>query len=89
MSFKLSQSVAPVTDLKFKARKIIQYLKESGRPMLITQRGRAAVVIESVESFEKREEHYERIEGILKALRQADQGDLIDHREALKILEKF
>ena len=89
MSILFSQSVAPVTYLKFKSRKIIQYLKESGHPMLITQRGRAAAVIESVESFEKREGHYERIEGVLKALRQADQGELHHHKEALKILGQF
>lgn len=89
MAFKFSQEVAPITDLKTRSREIVKQLKETGRPVLITQRGRAAAVMESVESYEKRQEYYEAVEGILAALRQAEKGELHDHREALKILESF
>jgi prevent-host-death family protein len=89
MAPKLSQSIAPITDLKTRSREIVKQLKETGRPILITQRGRVAAVMESVESYEKRQEYYEAIDGILAALRQAEKGDLRDHEEALKILESF
>jgi prevent-host-death family protein len=89
MAFKLSKTVAPITDLKSRSREIVRELKETGRPLLITQRGRVAAVMESVESYEKRQEHYEEIEGILAALREAERGDLHNHKEALKILESF
>lgn len=89
MAFKLSTAVAPITDLKVRSREIVKQIKESGRPVLITQRGRAAAVMESVESYERRQDRYEEIEGILAALREAEKGDLHNHREALKILESF
>ncbi|MBI2981479.1 MAG: type II toxin-antitoxin system Phd/YefM family antitoxin [Deltaproteobacteria bacterium] len=89
MTFKFSQAVSPITDLKNHSRDIVKQLKESGRPILITQRGRGAAVMESIESYEKRQEYYESIEGILAALQQAEKGDLHDHKEALKILETF
>jgi len=89
MGFKLSQMVVPITDLKTRSKEIVNKLKESGKPVLITQRGRGAAVMESVESYEKRQDYYEAIEGILAALRQAEKGDLHDHQEALKILESF
>jgi prevent-host-death family protein len=89
MAFKVSTAVAPITDLKTRSREIVKQLKETGQPVLITQRGRAAAVMESIESYEKRQEHYEAVEGILAALREAEKGDLRDHKEALKILESF
>lgn len=89
MALKLSQAVAPITDLKTRSREIVQQTQRAGRPILITQRGRVAAVLEGVESYEKRQEYYERIEGILDALREAEQGELHSHREALKILESF
>lgn len=89
MAFKFSNAVTPITDLKTRSREIVKQLKETDCPVLITQRGRAAAVMESVESYERRQEHYEEIEGILAALREAEKGDLHDHKEALKILESF
>lgn len=89
MAYKLNQAVAPITDLKIRSREIVKQLKETGRPMIITQRGRAAAIMESVESYERRESYYEVVEGILQALRQAEKNELHDHKEALKILESF
>lgn len=89
MPMKYSQAVAPITDLKTRSCEIVKQLKESGQPVLITQRGRAAAIMESVESYEKKQEYYEAIEGLLAALRQAEKGDLRDHEEALRILESF
>ncbi len=89
MAIKFSEAVIPVTDLKTQSKKIIQKLQTSQKPILITQRGRGTAVMESLETYEKRQEYYEQIEGIIAALRQADKGKLHSHQEALKILESF
>jgi len=89
MSLKFSQSVIPVTDLKTHSKEILKKLQTTGKPILITQRGRGTAVMESLESYEKRQDYYEAIEGLLAALRQAESGDLRGHEEALKILENF
>lgn len=89
MSLKLKESVVPITDLKSRSREIVKKAQRSGKPILITQRGRAAAVLVSIESYEKKEEYYEEIEGILAALKEAEQGKLHPHKEALKILESF
>ena len=88
-SSALAPSVAPITDLKSRSREIVQQLKKTGRPLLITQRGRAAAVMESVESYDQRQGYYDAIEGILAALQEAEKGELHSHQEALKILESF
>lgn len=89
MDLKYSQAVTPITDLKTRSREIVDRLKATGKPILVTQRGRVTAVMESIEDYEKRQERYEVIEGILAALREAEEGKLHDHAEALKILESF
>lgn len=44
--------IIPITDLQQKTKKYVQQVRETGRPIYITQRGRAAAVLISAEEFE-------------------------------------
>ena len=87
MTTKFSEDIKPVTDLKNRASEIIQQVKETGRPVLITQRGRGSIVIESIESYERKEEHYALIEELLASMRQAREGKLHSNEEAMRLLD--
>ncbi len=89
MTLKFSQAVTPITDFKARSREIVERLRETGKPVLITQRGRVTAILESIESYEKKQERYDAIEGILLALREAEEGKLVSHQKALEILESF
>lgn len=89
MALKLRESVIPITDLKTRSREIVEKVQGSRTPILITQRGRVAAVLENIEDYEKKQERYDLIEGVLAALRESEEGKLHSHREALKILESF
>jgi len=45
-------NIVPVTDLQQKTRKFIKQVRETGHPIVITQRGRPAAILSSVEDFE-------------------------------------
>ncbi len=49
---KLPQ-IIPVTDLRQDAAAVLRRVRESREPLIITQRGRAAAVILSVEEYER------------------------------------
>jgi prevent-host-death family protein len=51
--------IVPVTDLRQDAAAVLKKLQESGGPTVITQRGRAIAVIQSVEAYEKSEHERE------------------------------
>lgn len=89
MEIQVSQDVSPITELKSKAKAMLRRVQSSGRPLLITQRGRVAAILESVESYERREARYEQIEGVLKALKEAQSGKILPHDKALSILKSF
>ena len=48
-------TIVPVTDLRQDAAKVLRGVKESGEPTVITQRGRAAAVLVSLEAYERAE----------------------------------
>ena len=51
--------IVPVTDLRQDAAAILKTLQESGEPYVITQRGRAAAVLVSIDAYEKNQEERE------------------------------
>ncbi len=45
--------IVPVTDLRQDAAAVLKKLRDSRDPMIITQRGRAAAVLISIEEYER------------------------------------
>jgi prevent-host-death family protein len=46
-------NIVPVTDLRQDAAKVLQRVRKSKEPVIITQRGRAAAVMLSVDAYER------------------------------------
>lgn len=49
------ETIIPITDLQQKTRKYVQQVRDTGRPIIITQRGRAAVVMMTPEMYQSLE----------------------------------
>ena len=61
-------AILPVSDLRDDAANVLDRLKKSHEPVVITQRGRAAAVLLSIEEYERSEHERE----ILRLLVQGD-----------------
>jgi prevent-host-death family protein len=62
-------NIVPISDLRQDAAKVLKQVRGSREPLIITQRGRAAAVLLSVESFERSERDKE----ILRLLARGEQ----------------
>jgi prevent-host-death family protein len=51
--------IIPVTDLRQDAAAVLKKLKNSAEPLVVTQRGRAIAVIQSVDAYERSEHERE------------------------------
>lgn len=60
--------IIPISDLQQDAAAVLQRLRSSGGPLVVTQRGRAVAVIQGIKDFEKSESERE-------MLRQLAAGD--------------
>ena len=61
--------IVPVSDFRQGAASLLKRVREEKGPVFLTQRGRAAAVLLSVEEYERREQELE----ILRALSRGDQ----------------
>ena len=85
---KVSEDVVPITDFRQNSAKIVARLRKSCRPIVVTQRGRAAAVLESVEEYEQRLERLELFEKVNRWLRALERGEVVSHREAMRRLKE-
>jgi prevent-host-death family protein len=62
-------NIIPVTDLRQDAAKVLKRVRDSKEPLVMTQRGRAAAVMLSVEAFEQPEQDRELLRLLAKGER--------------------
>ena len=62
-SIRLDKDVVPVSQFKANVALFVQQVRESGRPMLITQRGRGIVVLLDVREYEVMRERLGLLDG--------------------------
>ena len=68
-------NIIPVSDLRQDAAKVLKRVKDSREPVVITQRGRAAAVMLSVEAFEQAERDRELLRLLAKGERDIEAGE--------------
>jgi prevent-host-death family protein len=68
-------TIIPVSDLRQDAAKVLKRVRESREPIVITQRGRAAAVMLSMEAFEQSEHDIELLRLLAKGEREIEAGE--------------
>ena len=53
---KISEAIVPISYVKANAAKMIDEIVDSGNPVVITQNGRARVIIQDLKSYEQTQE---------------------------------
>ena len=66
--------IIPVTDLRQDAAAVLRKLQKSAGPLVITQRGRAIAVIQSVDAYEKSEHDRELLHILAKGEKEIAAG---------------
>jgi prevent-host-death family protein len=53
MQPRFSEGVIPLSDLKINPGKVVNHVKDSHRPILVTSRGRGISVVQGFDEYEK------------------------------------
>ena len=89
MKAKLAEDITPATDFRTKAAELIQKSKQTRRPLILTQRGRSAAVVEDIREYENRLERLELLDAIVRGLQAVEKGDLISHKDTMRRLDEL
>jgi prevent-host-death family protein len=66
--------IIPVSDLRQGAARVLKQVKDSREPIVITQRGRAAAVMLSIEAYEQSERDRELLHLLAKGEKEIEAG---------------
>ncbi len=78
----LNQDIHPLSEFRANAAALIEQVRSTKRPMVITQHGKSSAVILDVQEYEALLEKIEILEEVQIAETQLEQGLGIEHEEA-------
>jgi prevent-host-death family protein len=82
-------SIVPVSDLRLGAANVLAKLRKTKQPVVITQRGRAAAVLISMESYEEAEREREILRRIAQGEREVAKGKTVDLADVLAAADRI
>ena len=89
MKASLTEDITPLTDFRNNTAKLLQKIKKTHRPLILTQKGRSTAVVEDVKEYEIRLERLELLEAIVRGFQASEKGDVISHDEAMRTLDEM
>ncbi len=81
--------IVPISDLRQDAANVLERMKKSREPVVITQRGRAAAVMVSVEEYERSEHERELLRLLAKGDKEVAKGKGIGLEDVLKEADRM
>ncbi|HZF07458.1 MAG TPA: type II toxin-antitoxin system Phd/YefM family antitoxin [Thermoanaerobaculia bacterium] len=91
-ALKLSEDVRPLSDLEARPTEIVEQVRATGRPVVITREGRGVAVMLSIQAFEELQDSAETGElqrAVEDAERDITEGRWVEHSEVLAKLERW
>ncbi len=86
---RFSEDIRPVSDLKVRSAEVLDQVRKTGRPVLLTRRGRGVAVLLDLHEYEKLVDRAGFVEAVEQGLSAAASGDLHSDEKAMKILGSF
>ena len=74
MPIKFSQDIVPLSDLKVNPGKIVNRAQDTGRPILLTSRGRGVAVVQGLAEYESLEEERAFMRAVTQGLMEVKEG---------------
>ncbi len=86
----LEADIQPVSDFRANSAEVIRQVKQSGRPVVLTQRGRAAAVLVGVGPYQSLLREVEELREVRAGLADAMDGRVVSNEEArARLLSKY
>ena len=78
---RVAEDILPLSELEGHASEVVEGLRARGRPMVITQGGKAAAVLISPEEYDRLNYEAHVVAAIEQGLADADEGRVVDDED--------
>ena len=86
VAIDLEHDIQPVSDFRANASSVLAQLKETRRPVVLTQRGRGTAVLVDIQAYQALIEENETLRDIVEGLEDAQAGRVTSHADARREL---
>jgi prevent-host-death family protein len=83
IALDLEADIQPVSDFRANASAMLQQVRESGRPLVLTQRGRGAAVLLDIGSYQSLIDELEELRDVHQGLDDVAQGRVVEHADVV------
>ncbi|MDD4239194.1 MAG: type II toxin-antitoxin system Phd/YefM family antitoxin [Desulfotomaculaceae bacterium] len=83
----LTTDIQPVTEFRSNTSEMLESLKKNRRTIILTQHGRPAAVLESVEEYQRKLEELRFMKGLVAGLRDIESGQVVEGEDFFKSLK--
>lgn len=87
-SIQVSEDIVPIGKFKAATARWLQHIRETGRPLVITQNGEPAGVLVSPAQFDRMHYHMRFEESVARGIEDADAGRVMNTEELRKRLDE-
>ncbi len=84
----ISRDLVPVHEFRSNLAEWLRRVDDTGRPVVVTQRGKAAAVLMHPAVLDELEEEKELVRKVLRGLRDVEEGALVDDDEVWDDVER-
>ena len=81
---KLSSQIKPISYLKAHAAEIVRNLSKQQEPLIITQNGKAKVVMQDIESYEQTQQTIALLKILSLGVRQIEEGKVLPAADVIQ-----
>jgi len=78
----LEADIKPVTDFRANSAAMLEQVRKSGRPIILTQRGRSAAVVIDIRSYQALLDELDELRDITRGIADVDAGRVLSHDDA-------
>lgn len=79
---RVDEDIRPLSEFRASVATFVKQINETGRPMVLTQRGRGVAVLVDAQEYERMQDRLDLLEEIYKAEEQIAKGQGISHEDA-------
>jgi len=84
----LSEDIVPINEFKAQASSVLRKMRQSQRPVVITQNGRPAAVLITPEEFDQMREREHFLAAVREGLADSEAGRVLEDEEVERLLNE-
>lgn len=81
VALDLEADIQPVSDFRANASAMLQQVRDTGRPLVLTQRGRGAAVLLDIRSYQRLLDELEELRDVAQGLADVAEGRVVAHED--------